>query len=291
MKNKKLVFSYFNIYENDSLRDYLEDMALKGWELTSLNNFFLHFRACDPHPVRYCVEVMKGSCPYASNQTRPLKQYREFCQEAGWDYRGTNGYLHVFSTDDLNAIPVETDSCERYRNIRKAAVSSCLAMGLLFMVLCLLNLFTCYEKRTLLCSQGAVVFVLLVSSGWFITDFLIWNQKARRSLSETGALPCPPWKSVLSKNRMAFSFALLFCGAVFLAAVSEAPSGAGVFLLPYFITYGIMLFVFSRLIRLLREKTAFSKTANILIYWGAALVAVILVTGIFCAAIFSHFLR
>ena len=90
---------------------------------------------------------------------------------------------------------------------------------------------------------------------------------------------------------MAFSFALLFCGAVFLAAVSEAPSGAGVFLLPYFITYGIMLFVFSRLIRLLREKTAFSKTANILIYWGAALVAVILVTGIFCAAIFSHFLR
>lgn len=291
MKNKKLVLSFYNVYENDSLKNYLEDMALKGWELTGFGNFFLHFKACRPHPVRYCVEVMKDSSPYASNQARPLKQYREFCQEAGWDYRGTNGYLHVFCTDDMEAVPVETDSQERYQNICRAASGSCATVGILFLVLCLMNLYTCYRQKTLLSSNGAVVLLLLASAAWTAVDFLLWRRKARRSLQDTGTLPCAPWRSVRLKNFAGACLALMFCGTVFSATFARVSRDTRIFILPYLITYALMLFVFSWLIRLLRERTHFRKTTNIAIYWGAAMVMAILVTAGFCALIFTHFLR
>lgn len=116
----KYVPAFFQVFENDSLRDYLEDMALRGWRLVSVGSLFLRFEPCAPHRIRYCVEVMEKPSAYASNQSENLKAYREFCRDAGWDYAGSIGYLHIFFTEDEEAVVVETDPKERYERICQA---------------------------------------------------------------------------------------------------------------------------------------------------------------------------
>lgn len=285
MKNKKHVLCFYQVYENDSLKSYLEHMALKGWELAGFDNFFLHFQACDPHPVRYCVEVMENASPYASNQSQALIRYREFCQDAGWEYKGTNGYLHVFSTDNMEAVPVETDSRERYDNICRAATGVYRSFIFLFLGLGLLNLYICYQKRTFLNSHGAVILLLLGATVWSVGDFLLWKRRACLSLQNTGCLPSMPWKSVFLKNVLAVWLVLLFTAVMFSATFSGIPSMTRAFILPYLLICGILLFVFSALISLLREKYAFSKKTNIMIYWGIALILAIIITGFFSAVV------
>lgn len=289
MKNKKHVLCFYQVYENDALKNYLEHMAQKGWKLTGFDNFFLHFQACSPHPIRYCVEVMENASPYASNQSPSLIQYREFCRDAGWDYKGTNGYLHVFSTDDTEAIPVETDSRERYENICRASAGVYRSFFFLFLLLGPLNLYICYQKGTLFNAHGAAVLLFLGATVWSVGDFLLWKHRARLSLENTGFLPLVPWKSVFLKNVLAALLVLLFALIMFSATFSGIPSRTRSFILPYFLALGILFLVFSGLISLLREKYAFSRKTNIMIYWGVALVLTILFTGIFSAAVFSSF--
>lgn len=291
MKNKKRVLCFYQVYENDALKNYLEDMALKGWKLTKFNNFFLHFCSCAPHRIRYCVEVMTAASPFVSNLSPTLTEYRDFCRDAGWDYAGTNGYLHVFCTDDMEAIPVETDSQERFHNICRAAVGVYRTFSLLFLILVFLNAQICYQKRTLLCPHGAVIAFLLGCAAWAAGDFLLWKKKAQSSLSHTGALPSMDWKPVYQKNALAYCLALMFAGAMFFATFSRVPSDTQVFIIPYLIVYVFLLLVFSWLIHLLREKYAFSKTTNLVIYWGIALFMCIVVTTALVTAIFWYVAR
>ncbi len=61
MKNRKIVPAFFQVYENDCLRDYLEHMAQKGWKLSSVGSIFLHFEACKPHRI-LCGNNGKAQC-------------------------------------------------------------------------------------------------------------------------------------------------------------------------------------------------------------------------------------
>lgn len=280
MKNKKHVFALYQIFENDSLRDYLEDMAKQGWKLTSVTNMRLLFEACEPHPIRYCVEVMDKPSAYASNQTLPLKRYREFCKDAGWNYIGNNGLLHIFYTEDMNAIPVETDSEERYDRICHASAGGNRTTLILFSLISLLNLFICFQKRTLLCPQGFIVLILICTAAFYIGDFYLWKRRALRTLSLTKTLPHTRWRAARLKNNSSIALILLICMLYLIYtsfnALTDAPPTVLITLLVYLGIYGLMMFFFSHLIYWLREKNTFSRATNIFIYWGVGLTLVIL---------------
>lgn len=280
MKNKKYAFNFYQIFENDALRDYLEHMALNGWRLTKIGSIFLHFEACVPHPIRYCVEVMEKPSAYASNQTLPLKRYREFCRDAGWDYIGTNGFLHIFCTEDMEAVPVETDVRERYARICGASRGITRTTVILFSAISLINLSVCWQKKTLLCTQGFLV-LLLLSAGLYMTgDFLLWKNRAKRSLAESGILPHYMWASTSRKNNLGVAAILILCICFLLFSCSNAPSAALPYILAYLFIYLISMSVFSALLYWLREKNDFAREINILIYWGAALLLVVLITAV-----------
>ena len=165
---------------------------------------------------------------------------------------------------------METDSQERFHNICRAATGVYRTFGLLFVLLGLLNAQICYQKKTLLCPHGAVILLLLGSALWSAGDFLRWKKQARLSLSRTGTLPSTPWKTVCRKNIAVYCLVLLFVVSMFFATFSRISSDTRIFIIPYLTVYVLLLFVFSWLIHLLREKCAFSKTVNLVIYWGAA---------------------
>lgn len=283
MKNKKHTLAFCQIYENDSLKEYLEDMALKGWRLVKIGSMLLHFEACKPRPLRYCVEIMDKASAYASNQTSSLKQYREFCKEEGWDYIGTNGLLHVFCTENAEAVPVETDPQERYQRVLRACRGTHWTMGFVFLFLGLINLSICYQNGTLFCPQGYIVLMLLCTFVFYTAGYLFWMRRAKASLAENGSLPCRPWPSVRLKNNLFVGIVIFFCAA-FLLSQSTLSLAAPVILL-FFVMYTMMFCICSVLIKWLREKHSFRNSVNILIYWGISLLLCAIIIAVTSIAV------
>lgn len=287
MATKKYSFNFYQVFENDALRDYLEHMALKGWRLSKIGSMFLCFESCSPHPVRYCVEVMEKPSAYASNQTLPLKRYREFCRDAGWNYIGTNGLLHIFYTEDMDAIPVETDAQERYERVCCACNGNNRLTIILFTVISLMNLIACWQKGTLLCSQGLIALILLCAGIYTVGDFQLWKHRAQVSLDDTGTLPRPAWTSVSTKNTLSVSVILALCILFLLITTGNAYPAVIPYLLIYLAVYIIMMIVFGRLLHWLREKKNFDRSTNTMIYWGAAIFMIVSIMVIISAVL--HF--
>lgn len=280
MKHKKYSWNLYQVHENDALKDELEQMAKKGWRLVKVGSSIplLTFEACDPHPIRYCVEVMEKPSTFASNQTLPLKRYREFCKDAGWDYLGTNGLLHIFCTEDMETPDVETDPQERFERIVNACKAVNRSILLLFTFIILINLIPCWVKRTLLCSQGLVAAFLLLVEGYYIGEYWFWKRRALASLSGTGSLPRLSCKSVRMKNSLIIAVVLILCALLLLYTIGGSRSSAVIpFLMLYLAVYVVMLLFFGRLLHWLREKKDFSPGVNKLIYWGAGAFMVILI--------------
>lgn len=277
MKSKKISFNFYQIFENDALKDYLEHMALKGWRLVTINSLVLHFEACDPHPIRYCVEVMEKPSVYASNQTLPLKRYREFCRDAGWNYIGTNGLLHIFQTEDTEALPVETDPRERCDRIIKACRGNNRTLAVLFLLIGLMNLISCWMKRTFLCSQGFVVLILLAAGSYYIGEFLLWKSRAQARLKDTGTLPHMDWVSVRMKNLLSVAVIFVFCILFILYTAAGTFASALPYIGLYLIFYIAAMLIFTGIIHRLREKHNFGQRTNLLIYWGFVIFITLLV--------------
>lgn len=284
--SKKYTFCAYQLYENEALKDQLEAMALKGWRLTRIGSLLLHFESCEPHPIRYCVEVMEKPSMFASNQTLPLRRYREFCKDAGWSYLGSNGLLHIFYTEDMEALPVETDDQERYEHICRAYSGSYRMIAVMFALLSALNLFTCYQQGTIFSSNGMIVLILLLTIFYYGGDYFLWKRKARRSIEVSQALPTLSWKTARLKN-LAVMAGIMLLAILYLLYTLEGQLSPLVVkvLLIYLVIYCLTLALFSWLIHWLREKNTFSARTNIAIYFGAAILLILLIIGIGSRAI------
>ena len=269
----KYVPAFFQVYENDSLKEYLEDMALKGWQLKGVGSLFLRFEPCRPHRIRYCVEVMEKPSAYASSQSENLRAYQEFCRDAGWDYAGTTGYLHIFYTEDYEAVVVETDPQERYERICQACQgNNWLACGV-FGLIVLLNLYSCYLKETLFCMNGWVVFLMTGAMAVSLGAFLRWKGMAGRSLREEGVLPYSPWKTAKRKNVTIIVTIIIMSMAPLLYTIGQYSSKTLIWVTAGMWMYVILLaFIFAKLIHWLRVKKAYSTRTNMFLYWGISLV-------------------
>lgn len=286
-KRNKYVPAFFQVYENDSLKEYLEFMAQSGWRLKSVGSMFLRFEECEPRRIRYCVEVMEKPSAYASNQTEKLKAYREFCRDAGWDYAGTTGYLHIFYTEDEGAVLVETDLQERYERICQACQGNMRMFLVLFGLIAAMNLYSCYLRKTLLCLNGLSATVMTGALAWGLGEFHLWKGRARRSLKESGTLPCVSWRAVRRKNQGAVALALILCMAPLVYAVGHGSSWALMGVIGGLWVYTcLLMFIYTKLLYWIREKRAYSRGANMVIYWGIGLAAGAVLCTVFLALIF-----
>lgn len=286
MKYKKRVYIACELYEGEALKSYLEHMALEGYRLVKIGSYFLYFEVCEPHPIRYCVEIMEKASVYASNQTLALKRYREFCKDAGWDYIGTNGFLHVFYTEDMDALPVETDAQERYERTCQICRKNNRIITITFALFMLFNLYSCALEKSFLNFNGYVFFFLLIFLTYQLIGTRSWIRKARRSLEENGTLPALDWESTRRKNKWLLLSVLFLTVILFGMVLAKSTSQSLPFLVMYLLMYAIMLFIFSRLLHWLREKKAYSKKTNILIYWGVAAALTVFTTVVISILIF-----
>jgi len=167
---------------------------------------------------------------------------------------GSTGYLHIFCTEDKEAVLVETDSAERYERICRAFMSSNWLFGVLFGIILLQNLYSCYLRKTFFCLNGWTCFLLITVFGLNIGGFYLWKKQAEKSLKESGNLPCISWNFVKLKNNLVYSI---------------RQSKSILIIYGVMLTYTVLLAViFTKLLYWLREKQAFRTSTNIVIYWG-----------------------
>lgn len=289
--NKKYVIASFEIYENDAFRDYLEHMALQGWKLKKPGSFFLQFEACSPHPIRYCVEVMEKAGAFISDQTPERRSYREFCQDAGWDYVGSNGLQHIFSTEDPDALPVETDTQERYEHICRVCRKNVWLSSGLLLLMALLNLHFCVSFGAVRSINGFAFLLLAAVSLYISIHYLIWKRRAARTLREDGTLPSADFRR-LRRRSILLILGSLLSGILFYALTDPALAIRTLpFAALFLVCYVLTLMFFSFFIRWLREKKAFSRRTNLFLYWGSVVVFILIFTAGINLLIFHYILR
>ena len=119
---KSKVCRQYYMYEYTDLtavEEHCEDMALKGWKLTSIRNS-LEFEACDPCALRYSVEVLPEAGKSGNEINESCRAYIDLCAEAGWTFVSNHGDIYVFVTSDPDIPPVVTDTHEKVEAIRRS---------------------------------------------------------------------------------------------------------------------------------------------------------------------------
>jgi len=107
MKTTLRKFFVFKYTECDALKEYLEEMAQKGWLLKDINTY-LTFEKAEPQKLIYSVEVFEKASIFDTRVEEKAKEYIDYCHEAGWQFVCSVGKTHVFVATDENAIPIET---------------------------------------------------------------------------------------------------------------------------------------------------------------------------------------
>ena len=103
-------FITFREYETEAFAEYLEYKAAKGWFLTNIHqNGILRFEKGEPKKLNFCVAVLPGSSGLDSADNWNARQFREYCEEAGWKLQYGGTLWQIFYTEDEALVPIETD--------------------------------------------------------------------------------------------------------------------------------------------------------------------------------------
>lgn len=120
MKNPNELRRYvlFQLNECDAIKEYLEEMALKGWALKYIRTFFC-FEKIEPQKLIYSIEVFSKASVYDTVPATPTNEYIDYCKEAGWSFICNIGQVNIFVATSESAVPIETDERLKFKTIRK----------------------------------------------------------------------------------------------------------------------------------------------------------------------------
>lgn len=122
-KNKKWVIFNFLPYEYESLEEYLEKMAYKGWILEDISGYYLKFIKSSPKKLRYSVDILDSISFLDGKDTDRALEYREYCNEAGWEFVCEKGKIQVYCSElNEERIDIHTDEVEKFNIIRKSSL-------------------------------------------------------------------------------------------------------------------------------------------------------------------------
>ena len=100
------------------IRDHLEAMALRGWRLERMEEYFLVYRRGEPKPVRYAL-VFHPEMGYLEPAPTPEGEvYRDYCWQAGWEpvaFWSTFPQIEVYCNEAPHPIPLQTDRSIQWR--------------------------------------------------------------------------------------------------------------------------------------------------------------------------------
>lgn len=120
MKQKKRIWWTFQLWEADAFQQYLEEMAQQGWFLESVGGSVMKFYQAQPEKRRYVALLVPESSSLTGTDIAKVEQFREQCQEAGWNFQCSGTFWQIFYATDEAAERTGDMSEEKQFQIQKA---------------------------------------------------------------------------------------------------------------------------------------------------------------------------
>lgn len=187
-KDGRLVkWFFFQMYECSRVEKFITDMAKKGWMLESFKGSKFTFRPCEPVELRFSVELFDlASETGVTNDA--TKTYIEFCERAGWNYVAGDRKIHIFSTNNYNVVPIETDDEITLSIINKNILKTNLYVWFMLPFLAVLTMKNNFDDFQYFITDYFSIalcitwVLLLINSLIGIINYLIWYISTKRRI-------------------------------------------------------------------------------------------------------------
>lgn len=228
---KKIPF-VFTLLDYKAMEEYFEMQAEKGWMLQKINSFTMEFKKIEPKTIKFAVDVFPYISTFESYNSQAIKDYRELCEKTGWTYLTSSNKLQIFYTEDIeNYIPLQTDTEEEERIIKKAFFSpQVLLMFILFPVLFLSlgDLFP-FQYDKLFTNSDIVrtimLGLLLIPVSIYVIYYVLWFLKAKRNVKIGLSLPKTSTKLAVFRGRFTLIVSGIALASYIVAVIVDAFNG------------------------------------------------------------------
>ena len=241
MKETKRYACNFSFYDQQAIQEKLEDMARRGWFLEKTGSFAWTYRRGEPKELRFCVTYFPAASDFDPSPTEGELTKLEFCRQDGWELVARWGVMQIFSSENPDAVPIETEPVAQVENLRRSMRKNVLIPQAVLCVMLLWNVFMrvfLWTKDPIgqLSDPGSLYITLMFAVLALVCLYEIgfyfhWTRRARRAAERDGVfLPIrsrPGASYVLvivfllfvplfySTQKIALGFAaLLLCGVV-----------------------------------------------------------------------------
>lgn len=109
MKETKRCICNFSFYDQHTIQEKLEDMAQKGWFLEKTGSFLWTYRRGAPKQLRFCVTYFPAASEFDPAPTEGELTKLDYCRQDGWELVARWGGMQIFSSENPDAVPIETE--------------------------------------------------------------------------------------------------------------------------------------------------------------------------------------
>lgn len=192
-----LVINHSIHYDSlSSERDYLEDMAKKGWILKELAGAKHTFERAEAKQLYYAVEIFAEGSVFDTHPEGKGMEYVEFCERVGWKFVCSTGQVHVFASEEKGLPEIQTD-----QNLKLAAIRKSMKLMYVFYPIIMIAAGTVQvgmgltiginqmESSVLMFLNMWLWFFLVVYCAGIFVSYLLWLAKAKRAAQDGEVLP------------------------------------------------------------------------------------------------------
>lgn len=272
MMRVKYRLNTYCLYDYRGVEERLSAMAAKGWRLERAGNTFWRYRRAEPAKVRYAVTYSDSASQFNPDPTEGQRSLAELCAAAGWEKVCDWFQGQIFSTEDPNAVALETDEALRLQNIHRSMKKNFLPGNLVMLLLFLFlardflwalltgDLYGMVESNSSLfvgaVTLPAVCFQLYILSGYFL-----WRRRSLRSVEDGGAC-LPAGRGCRRANLIMWSLLAAAVLVYLLAELSGGNRGTALLFLAYMVLIHLLGLLVQGTTALLRRRKV-SKGVNI----------------------------
>ena len=227
-KTKRVFWGFFPL-DYKAIETYLEEMTDKGWMLEKVGRMTAKFRAIEPQKLKFYVDVFKEGGPLTPDNTKEAEEYRDLCQQSGWNFITSQDYLQFFyAEEDEDPTPIQTDEALEQKIVESTLWRNELLSILGFSIVAIMMLIRYFPLRyKYLLSFVGVTGMLLFPPLFIIIILstaygLIRNLRARRNIKKGLAIEKPTLKAA-RRRVMVFHVPIFIIGfAIILAFIADS---------------------------------------------------------------------
>lgn len=196
MRETRRCFCNFSYYDQQAIRETLEDMAARGWMLEKTGSFWWTYRRMEPKKLRFSVTYFPDASEFDPGPTEGELTKLDYCRQDGWELVTRWGVMQIFCSENPDAVPIETEPAVQVENLRRsmrknvlfpqAALGVVLLWGLAIRVP-MWRRDPLGELSDPVSLYTALMYaVLILACLWEIAFYFRWSRKARLAAQNDG---------------------------------------------------------------------------------------------------------